>query len=278
MTTPDQTPPENIQGDAAPDAPRASSAGAAGGRGRLAGRAAIVSGAAQGIGLATTGVFCQEGARVVMVDVDEAALAAGAASLSGKALEVLPCKADITKFEECEHAVKLCVEKFGRLDILVNNAGVTKDGLLIRMSEADWDFVLDVNLKGAFHLTKAAVRPMMKAHWGRIINVSSLVGQEGNAGQANYSASKGGLIAFSKSCARELASRNILVNAVTPGFVHTRMTEHLPDPVRKYFLDKIPLGRICEPVEIARAILFLASEDASYITGAVLPVNGGGYT
>jgi 3-oxoacyl-[acyl-carrier protein] reductase len=247
-------------------------------RRRLCERAAIVTGAAQGIGLATTELFCQEGARVVMVDIDEAALTAGAAALAGKGCPVVPCRTDTTKFEDCENAVKLCVEKFGKLDILVNNAGVTKDGLLLRMSDADWDFVLDVNLKGAFHLTKAAARPMMKAHWGRIINVSSLVGQEGNAGQANYSASKGGLIAFSKSCARELASRNILVNAVAPGFVRTRMTDRLPEEVRKFFLGKIPLGRIAEPMDIARAILFLASEDASYITGAVLAVNGGGYT
>ncbi|MBI5881863.1 MAG: 3-oxoacyl-[acyl-carrier-protein] reductase [Elusimicrobia bacterium] len=247
-------------------------------RRRLPERAAIVTGAAQGIGLAVTELFCQEGARVVMVDIDEASLAAASAALAAKGCPVVPCRTDITKFEDCENAVKVCVEKFGKLDILVNNAGVTKDGLLLRMSDADWDFVLDVNLKGAFHLTKAAARPMMKAHWGRIINVSSLVGQEGNAGQANYSASKGGLIAFSKSCARELASRNILVNAVAPGFVRTRMTDRLPEEVRKFFLDKIPLGRIAEPMDIARAILFLASEDASYITGAVLAVNGGGYT
>ncbi|MBI5622644.1 MAG: 3-oxoacyl-[acyl-carrier-protein] reductase [Elusimicrobia bacterium] len=247
-------------------------------RRRLPDRAAIVTGAAQGIGLAVTEIFCQEGARVLMVDVDEASLDAAAAALAAKGLPVAACRTDVTKYEDCENAVKACVEKFGRIDVLVNNAGVTKDGLLLRMSDADWDFVLDVNLKGAFHLTKAAAKPMMKAHWGRIINVSSLVGQEGNAGQANYSASKGGLIAFSKSCARELASRNILVNAVAPGFVRTRMTDRLPEEVRKHFLEKIPLGRIAEPTDIARAILFLASEDASYITGAVLAVNGGGYT
>ncbi|MFA6317842.1 MAG: 3-oxoacyl-[acyl-carrier-protein] reductase [Elusimicrobiota bacterium] len=245
---------------------------------RLPGRAAIVTGAAQGIGLATTELFCQEGARVVMADADEAALNAAAAALAAKGCPVAACRTDVTKLSECEHAVTFCLEQFGRLDILVNNAGVTKDGLLLRMSDADWDFVLDVNLKGAFHLTKAAARPMMKAHWGRIINVSSLVGQEGNAGQANYSASKGGLIAFSKSCARELASRNILINAVAPGFVRTRMTDRLSEEVRQHFLEKIPLGRIAEPMDIARAILFLASEDASYITGAVLAVNGGGYT
>ncbi|MBI5210878.1 MAG: 3-oxoacyl-[acyl-carrier-protein] reductase [Elusimicrobia bacterium] len=245
---------------------------------RLADRAAIITGAAQGIGLTTAELFCREGAKAVLVDIDEAALTAAAGALAARGLPAVACAADITKFEACENAVKVCLEKFGRLDILVNNAGITKDGLIMRLSEADWDKVLEVNLKGAFHFTKAAIRPMMKARWGRIINVSSVIGQEGNAGQSNYAASKGGLIAFTKSTARELGSRNILANAVTPGFVRTRMTDHLPEEAKKYFMDKIALGRIAEPIDVARVILFLASEDASYVTGAVVPVNGGGYT
>ncbi|MDO8756750.1 MAG: SDR family oxidoreductase, partial [Elusimicrobiota bacterium] len=154
---------------------------------------------------------------------------------------------------------------------------ITKDNLLMRMSEADWDLVMNVNLKGVFNFIKASIRPMMKAHYGRIVNIASVIGQEGNAGQANYSASKGGLIALTKSVAREFASRSITSNAVAPGFIKTRMTEVIPEEMKQKLIDKILLGRMGEPADIARAVLFLSSDEASYITGHCLNVNGGGY-
>lgn len=245
---------------------------------KLEGRVAIVTGAAQGIGLCTAELFCREGASVVLVDVDQAMVEKSAAALASSCGgQTMAVKADVTRFEECERLVASVLERFSKLDILVNNAGVARDNLVLRMSEADWDFVLDVNLKGVFHCTKAAVRPMLKAHYGRIVNIASVIGQEGNAGQANYAASKGGVISLTKSCAREFASRNILVNAVAPGFIHTRMTDAIPAAAKEQLLSKILLGRMGEPVDVARAVLFLCSEDSSYITGQVLGVNGGGY-
>ncbi len=250
---------------------------------RLLDRVAIITGGAQGIGLATAEVFLSQGARVVLVDIDEGALQKAAQDLSAGD-RVMGLKVNVTSFPECEAAVKQVVERFGRLDILVNNAGITRDNLIMRMSDNDWDLVINVNLKGPFNFIKAACRPMMKAHYGRIVNVASVVGQEGNAGQANYAASKGGLIALTKAAARELASRNILVNAISPGFIRTRLTETLPQEAKDYLLNKILVGREGakgrpgEPAEIGRAILFLCSEDSSYITGHVLAVNGGGYT
>ncbi|MBI4377264.1 MAG: 3-oxoacyl-[acyl-carrier-protein] reductase [Elusimicrobia bacterium] len=244
---------------------------------RLKDRVAIITGAAQGIGLATTELFCREGAKVAMIDVDDALVQKAAQGLAAEGFQTLGLKSDVTKFEDCEAAVKAAVDKFGKVDILVNNAGITRDNLLMRMHEADWDMVLGVNLKGAFNFTKAVVRPMLKAHYGRIINISSVVGVEGNAGQANYSASKSGLIGLTKSCAREFASRNILVNAIAPGFIKTRLTDAIPEAEKTKLLAKILLGRMGEPTDIARAVLFLASEDSSYITGHVLHVNGGGY-
>ncbi|MBI4386056.1 MAG: 3-oxoacyl-[acyl-carrier-protein] reductase [Elusimicrobia bacterium] len=245
---------------------------------RLKDQVAVITGAAQGIGRATAELFLSEGARVALVDVD-AALVQKTAEEAAKQTpgNAVGISADVTKYDTCEAAVKSVIEKFSKIDILVNNAGITKDNLLLRMSEAEWDAVLDVNLKGAFHFTKAAARPMMRAHRGRVINIASVVGQEGNVGQANYSASKGGLIAFTKSCAKELASRNILVNAIAPGFVRTRLTDILSDEAKRLLVGRILLGRMGEPVDIARAALFLASEDSSYITGQVIGVNGGMY-
>lgn len=240
---------------------------------RLKDRVAIITGGAQGIGFATAQLLSSEGAKVVLVDVDATKVQASAQTIS----QSLGLAANVTKFEDCETVVKQTIEKFGKLDILVNNAGITKDNLLMRMSDADWDAVLNVNLKGAFNFIKAAIRPMLKAHYGRIVNIASVVGQEGNAGQANYAASKGGIIALTKSCAREFASRNILCNAIAPGFIHTRLTDAIPEPEKKKLLEKILLGRMGEPLDIARGVLFFASEDSSYITGHVLNVNGGGY-
>ncbi|MCX5788303.1 MAG: 3-oxoacyl-[acyl-carrier-protein] reductase [Elusimicrobia bacterium] len=243
---------------------------------RLADKVALITGGAQGIGRATAELFAKEGARVVIVDVDEALAQKTAGEISSGGA-VVGLKADVTNFEACEAAVQLTVDKFGKLDILVNNAGITRDGLLMRMSEQDWDLVLDVNLKGTFNFTKAAVRPMMRAHSGRMINVSSVVGAMGNAGQANYAASKGGVIAFTKACAKEFCSRNILVNAVAPGFIRTRMTDAISEEAKKLMTERILLGRIGEPIDVARVALFLASEDSSYITGQVIHVNGGVY-
>jgi len=244
---------------------------------RLKDRVAIITGGAQGIGYATAQLLSGEGAKVVLVDVDATKVAASAEELAKGGAQSLGLAANVTKFEDCESVVKQTIEKFGKLDILVNNAGITKDNLLMRMSDADWDAVLNVNLKGAFNFVKAAIRPMLKAHYGRIINIASVVGQEGNAGQANYAASKGGIIALTKSCAREFASRNILCNAIAPGFIHTRLTDAIPEAEKKKLLEKILLGRMGEPIDIARGVLFLASEDSSYITGHVLNINGGGY-
>ncbi len=248
-----------------------------GGKLRLKDRVAIITGSAQGIGLATAELFGQEGAKLVLVDVDEAKVQQSATTLSAAGAPSIGLKADVTKYDECEAVVKAAMEKFGKIDVLVNNAGITRDNLLMRMSEGDWDLVLDINLKGAFNFTKAAIRPMLKAHYGRIVNISSVVGVEGNAGQANYAASKGGLISLTKSCAREFASRNILCNAVAPGFIKTRLTDAIPEEAKKKLLEKILVGRLGEPIDIARAVLFLASEESSYITGHVLNVTGGGY-
>ena len=244
---------------------------------RLADKVAIITGAAQGIGLATAELFGQEGARIVLVDVDQALVEQSASRLASSGVPAAGFKADVSKFQDCEAVVKSALDKFGKIDILINNAGITRDNLVLRMSEADWDLVLDVNLKGAFNFTKAAIRPMLKAHYGRIINIASIVGEEGNAGQANYAASKGGLISLTKSCAREFSSRNILVNAVAPGFIRTRLTEVIPETEKAKLLSKIFLGRMGEPQDVARAVLFLSCDDSSYITGHTLNVNGGGY-
>jgi len=244
---------------------------------RLKDKVAVISGSAQGIGYATAEVFAAEGAKVVIVDVNAEMAKKSAETLAAGKDTAIGLACDVTKYDQCEAVVKAAVEKWGKIDILVNNAGITKDNLMMRMSEADWDLVLNVNLKGAFNFTKAVVRPMMKAHYGRIVNIASIVGEEGNAGQANYAASKGGLIAMTKSVAREFASRNITANAVAPGFIHTRMTDAIPEDAKKKLFDKILLGRMGEPVEVARAILFLSSDESSYITGHVLNVNGGGY-
>jgi 3-oxoacyl-[acyl-carrier protein] reductase len=182
---------------------------------------------------------------------------------------------NVSDGEAVNGAVSEIIEKMGGVDILINNAGITKDGLLMRMSEADWDAVLSVNLKGTFLFTKAVARPMMKKRSGAIVNIASIIGLIGNAGQCNYAASKAGVIALTKSTAKELASRNIRVNAVAPGFIESKMTEVLPDDVKQKMLDQIPMSRLGQPGDIARAVLFLASEASSYITGQTLTISGG---
>jgi 3-oxoacyl-[acyl-carrier protein] reductase len=244
---------------------------------RLKDRVAIITGSAQGIGYATAEVFAAQGAKIAVVDVNAELAQKSAATLASAGAETLGMGCDVTKPDQVDAVVKAVVEKWGKIDILVNNAGITRDNLMMRMSEADWDLVLNVNLKGAFNFTKACIRPMMKAHYGRIVNIASVIGQEGNAGQVNYAASKGGLIAVTKSVAREFASRNITANAIAPGFIHTRMTDVVPQEYKDKLIDKVPLGRMGEPVEVANAVLFLSSDESSYITGNVINVNGGGY-
>ncbi len=245
---------------------------------RLKDKTAIITGGAQGIGREIGMRYAAEGANIVICDVMEDACQKTAAEIEEKfKVKTMTMKVDVTQFTQCEELVKKAQEKFGHIDILVNNAGITKDNLVMRMSDMEWDAVLAVNLKGSFNCTKAVVRPMMKQRSGRIVNICSIVGLMGNAGQANYAASKGGLIAMTKTCAREFASRNILVNAIAPGFIRTRMTEMLSDEQKQNLAKLIPLERLGEASDVANAALFLASEDSSYITGHVLSVNGGMY-
>jgi 3-oxoacyl-[acyl-carrier protein] reductase len=245
---------------------------------RLQDQVAVITGGAQGIGKAIATLFASEGAKLVLSDIDETMVQATAAQIGKeKNVETLGVKGNVAQFADCEKLVDASLDKFGRIDILINNAGITRDNLLMRMSDDEWDAVIAVNLKGVFNCTKAAIRPMMKARKGRIVNIASVVGQMGNAGQANYSASKGGVISLTKTCAREFASRNILVNAIAPGFVRTRMTDALNEEQKKKLLELIPLGRLGEPEDIARVALFLCSEESSYITGHIVSVNGGMY-
>jgi 3-oxoacyl-[acyl-carrier protein] reductase len=241
---------------------------------RLTGKVALVTGGARGIGRAIVEKLMDNGCGVVIADVLDDAGNQTVAELSNRG-EVTFVHCDVTCAEDAQKAVDHAVAKFGTLDILVNNAGITKDTLLIRMTESDWDRVLTINLKGAFLVTQAASRVMMKARSGRIINISSVVGLMGNAGQGNYAASKAGLIGFTKSIAKELAGRGVTVNAVAPGYIQTEMTESLPETAKQAFLTNIPLKRAGVPEDVANAVLFFAADESTYITGQVLPVCGG---
>ncbi|MGI6567135.1 MAG: 3-oxoacyl-[acyl-carrier-protein] reductase [Limnochordia bacterium] len=239
----------------------------------LANKVAIVTGGGRGIGQAIALRLAQEGAKVAICDVQNSEeTAARIVELGGAALAL---KVDITADSQVKEAVETILSEWGAVDILVNNAGITRDGLLMRMQESEWDAVLDVNLKGAFLFSRAVLRPMLKQRRGRIISIASIVGLMGNPGQTNYAASKAGLIGFSKSLAREVASRGITVNCVAPGFIASDMTDALSEAQRKALLDQVPLGEIGLPEDVAAAVAFLASDDARYITGQTINVDGG---
>lgn len=242
----------------------------------LHGKVALITGGAQGIGLAIARQLAAQGADLALADINQALVSETAAVLAASSgRQVLALKMDVSSYPDAEDGVKKTVDKYGRLDILVNNAGITRDGLLMRMSDADWDLVLAINLKGTFNCTKAVTRVLLKQRSGRIINIASVVGLIGNAGQANYSASKAGVIGLTKTTARELASRGITVNAVAPGFIQTAMTDALTQEAKASLQNQIPLGRLGQPEDVARAVAYLASDDAAYVTGQVLAVDGG---
>ncbi|ACF10557.1 3-oxoacyl-(acyl-carrier-protein) reductase [Chlorobaculum parvum NCIB 8327] len=241
------------------------------------GKTAIITGAARGIGQAIALDLAAKGADIVIGDVKAEWLSETEEALKQLGAKVTCKELDVTSAEACQNVFNDVAKENGRIDILVNNAGITRDGLLMRMSEEDWDAVLTVNLKGTFNCTKAATRTMMKQRSGSIINIASIIGLMGNAGQANYAASKGGVIAFTKSVAKELASRNVRANAIAPGFISSKMTDALSEEVQQQMLAAIPLGVFGSPQNVADAVTFLASDQSAYITGQVLSVNGGMY-
>ena len=241
----------------------------------MTGKVALVTGAARGIGQAIAKKLASEGCDMALCDLKAEWLAETVGLIEAMGRKVKCFEVNVGNAEAVDAAVTGAVKEFGKIDILVNNAGITKDTLMIRMSEEDWDAVITVNLKGTFLFTKAVARPMMKQRSGAIVNVASIIGLIGNAGQCNYAASKAGVIALTKSAAKELASRNVRVNAVAPGFIETKMTEALPEEVRTKMLGAIPMGRFGQPEDVANVVLFLASDMSSYMTGQVLPICGG---
>ena len=243
--------------------------------GMLNDKVAIITGGARGIGAKIAERFADEGARIVIVDIDQALAEEQANAITHKGGQAASYVVDVSNTEAVKDLVAEVAKRFGRVDILVNNAGITRDGLLLTMTERDWDAVIAVNLKSVFNFTKAIARPMIKQKAGSIINISSVVGLFGNAGQFNYAASKAGVIGATKSAAKELASRNIRVNAIAPGYIQTAMTDKLDEKARQMLLDLIPAKALGQPEDVANAALFLAGDLSSYVTGEVLRVDGG---
>lgn len=242
----------------------------------LEGKVALVTGASRGIGRAIALTLAKNGADIAINFAGNVAAAEGVASeIKAMGRKAILVQGSVTDTATCQEMVNKVISELGKIDILVNNAGITRDGLLMRMSSEDWDAVLTTNLKGVFNCTKAVIKPMMKQRSGRIVNMASVVGETGNAGQANYAAAKAGVIGFTKTMAKEIASRGITVNAVAPGFIATDMTKVLPDKVKEAMETGIPLGRAGEPQDVANAVLFFVSDNAAYITGQVLNVDGG---
>jgi 3-oxoacyl-[acyl-carrier protein] reductase len=241
-------------------------------------KVAVITGGARGIGKAIALELAEAGANIAITDIAPPPdMDAAVEEIKTFGVQAIAINSNASSFADTQQAVEKVIQQFKRLDILVNNAGITRDGLLLRMSEEDWDAVINVNLKSVFNYTKAVLKPMMGARSGKIINIASVVGLMGNAGQANYSASKAGIIGFTKSVAKELSSRNIQVNAVAPGYVETAMTAKLNEEQRKVLTDAIPLKRTALPKDIATVVKFLSSPDSDYITGQVISVNGGLY-
>ena len=244
---------------------------------KLKGRVALITGAAQGIGKSVALLLAQNGADIVVSDINLEKAEETAKEIESIGSKAIAIKVDVANLKDVERMVESILEKFGKIDILVNNAGITRDKLILRMTEEDWDAVLNVNLKGTFNCTKAVVRHMAKQRSGKIVSIASVVGEMGNAGQVNYSASKAGVIGLTKTIAREFAQRRINVNAIAPGYIETPMTEVLPEKVKEELKRLIPMERLGKPEDVAEAVLFLVSEDSNYITGQVLNVNGGIY-
>ena len=244
---------------------------------KLDNKIAVVTGAAQGIGKVIAMHLVQKGASLVLCDINLEMAKEAAREIEEAGGKCLALKSDVSNMQDAEKIIKDAVEHFGSLDILVNNAGITRDNVLIRMKEEQWDQVMAVNLKGTFNVTKAAIKVMMRKKSGKIVNIASITGLMGNAGQANYSASKAGVIGFTKSIAREYADRGITVNAVAPGFIETAMTDAIPEREREELIRQIPVKKLGTPEDVANAVYFLVSEEASYITGQVIGVNGGLY-
>ncbi|MFA5068523.1 MAG: 3-oxoacyl-[acyl-carrier-protein] reductase [Candidatus Omnitrophota bacterium] len=242
---------------------------------KLKNKVAIVTGGARGIGNEIALALAREGADIALCDVNQQALTGAMSQIEAFSGKCDISVVDVGDYVSCENMVNKTLDKFGRVDILINNAGITRDSLLMRMKEEDWDAVLRVNLKGAFNFTKAACRPMVKQRYGKIVNIASIIGIMGNAGQANYAASKAGLIGLTKSSAKELASRGINVNAIAPGFIRTPMTDKLTDEQKGAMLKLIPMNSLGSPLDVANLALFLVSDSSSYITGEVIKVDGG---
>ena len=242
---------------------------------KLKDKVALVTGGARGIGQAIAMTFAREGADIVVADVNLEVAQKTASEIEALGRKALALEMDVTDFAKVEDGVNKILDKFGKVDILVNNAGITKDNLILRMSQSEWDAVINVNLKGTFNCIKAVSRPMIKQRSGKIVSIASIIGLMGNAGQANYAASKAGIIALTKTVAKELASRNVNANAVAPGFIQTEMTAKLPEAVKAKMLEAIPLAKLGTPQDVANVCLFLASAEADYITGQVITVDGG---